>query len=85
MVQGISMKSSDQFRKEQQIQKFPDGDIVLSKTVKCNQWQGANVVVVNADDMGSVQSLLASYRDIAGEQVLERPIQRIVLIKEVEV
>ena len=85
MVQGISMKSSDQSRKEQQIQKFPDGDIVLSKTVKCNQWQGANVVVVNADDMGSVQSLLASYRDIAGEQVLERPIQRIVLIKEVEV
>ena len=85
MVQGISMKSSDRSRKEQQIQKFPDGHIVLSKTVKCNQWQVANIVVVNAGDMGSVQLLLASYRDIAGEQVLERPIQRIVLIKEVEV
>ena len=48
----------------------------------------AKVIGVNAEDMGfawSVQLLLASSCDSAGERVLEGPIHKIILIKEVEV
>ena len=48
----------------------------------------AKVTGVNADDMGLVWSiglLLASSCDSAGEQVLEWPIHKIVLVKEVDV
>ena len=47
----------------------------------------AKVIGVNADDIGfirSIQFLLASSCDSAGERVLERPIHKIVLIKEAE-
>ena len=46
------------------------------------------VIGVNEDDMCfvlSVPLLLASSFDSAGERVLQRPIHKIVLIKEVEV
>ena len=68
---------------------FQQGDIVLLKTeANRNQWPLAKVIKVNADDLAfvrSVQLLLASYCDSAEERVLERPIHKIVLIKEVEV
>ena len=65
------------------------GDIVLLKTeANRNQWAMAKVIGVNADDLGFVRSvrlLLPSSCDSADGRVLERPIHKIVLIKEVEV
>ena len=72
------MESSDSSKLEQKMQKFPDR----------NQWPMARVIGGNADDLGFVQSvrlLLGSSCDSAGERVLERPMHKIVLIKEVEV
>ena len=82
MAEGISKWNN-------KCKNFQKGDIVLLKTeAKCNQWPMPKVVGVNADDTSfvrSVQLLLASSRDSADEQLLERPIHKIVLIKEVEV
>ena len=68
---------------------FQQGDIALLKTeANRNQWPRAKVIEVNADDLGFVRSfrlLLASSCDSAGERVLEIPIHKIALIKEVEV
>ena len=61
---------------------------MLKTEANRNQWPMAKVVGVNADDLGfarSVRLLLASSCDSAGERVLERPIHKIVLIKQVEV
>ena len=62
--------------------------MLLKTEANRNQWPLAKVIKVNADDLAfvrSVQLLLASYCDSAEERVLERPIHKIVLIKEVEV
>ena len=71
------------------IANFQQGNIMLLKTeANRNQWPMAKVTVVNADDLGFLRSfrlLLASSCDSAGERVLELPIHKIVLIKEVEV
>ena len=68
---------------------FQQVDIALFKTeANRNQWPMAKVIEVNADDLGFVRSvrlLLASSCDSAGERVLEIPIHKILLIKEVEV
>ena len=68
---------------------FQQGDIALLTTeANRNQWLMAKVIEVNVDDLGFVRSvrlLLASSCDSAGERVLEWPIHKIVLIKEVEV
>ena len=68
---------------------FQKGDNVLLKIeANRNQWPMAKVIGVNADDMGFVRSvrlLFVSSCDSTGERVLERPIRKIVLIKEVDV
>ena len=68
---------------------FQKVDIVLLKVeANRNQWPMVKLIRVNADDMGFFRSfrwLLASSCDGDGERVFERPIHKIVLIKEVEV
>ena len=62
--------------------------MLLKTDTNHNQWPMAKVTGVNADNMGFVRSvrlLLASSHDSVGERVLERPIHKIVLIKEAEV
>ena len=68
---------------------FVVGDIVLLKAdASRNQWPMAKVVQVNKDSEGvfrSVQLLIGKSPNSHGERILERPVYKIVLIKESEV
>ena len=68
---------------------FVVGDIVLLKAdASCNQWPMAKVVQVHKDSEGvvrSVQLLIGKSPNTHGERILERPVHKIVLIKESEV
>ena len=66
---------------------FQNGDIVLLKTdANRNQWPMAKVVGINSDAEGfvwSVKLLIGKTRN-DGEGILERPIHKIILLKESE-
>ena len=65
--------------------KFQNGDIVLlKKDANRNQWPMAKVVGINSDTASfawSVKSLIGKTRN-DGERILERPIHKIILLKE---
>ena len=64
-------------------------DIVLLKVdASRNQWPMARVVQVHKDSEGVVRSarlLVGKTRSQQDERILERPVQKIVLLKESEV
>ena len=67
---------------------FQNGDIVLLKTdANHNQWPMAKVVGINSDAEGFVQSvkLLIGKTQNDGERILERPVHKIILLKESEI
>ena len=67
---------------------FQNGDIVLLKTdANHNQWPMAKVVGINSDAEGFVRSvkLLTGKTRNDGERILERPIHKIILLKESEI
>ena len=67
---------------------FQNGDIVLLKTdANHNQWPMAKVVDINSDAKGFVRTfkLLIGKTRNDGERILERPIHKIVLLKESEI
>ena len=67
---------------------FQNGDIVLLKTdANHNQWPMAKVVGINSDAGGFVQSvkLLIGKTQNDGERILERPVHKIILLKESEI
>ena len=67
---------------------FQNGDIVLLKTdANRNQWPMAKVVGINSDVerfVRSVKLLIGKTRN-DGERILERPIHKIILLKESEI
>ena len=67
---------------------FQNRDIVLLKTdTNRNQWPMAKVVVINLDAKGFVRSvkLLIGKTRNDSKQILERPIQKNILLKESEI
>ena len=73
--------------KETKNRNFQNGDIVLLKTdANRNQWPMANVVGINSDVerfVRSVKLLIGKTRN-DDERILERPIHKIILLKESE-
>ena len=69
--------------------EFVIGDIVLLKVdASRNQWPMAKVVQVHKDSEGVVRSvrlLVGKTRSGQDERILERPVQKIVLLQESEV
>ena len=67
---------------------FQNGDIVLLKTdANRNQWPMVKVVGINSDPegfVGSVKLLIEKTRN-DGKRILERPIHKIILLKESEI
>ena len=67
---------------------FQDGDIALLKTeANHNQWPMAKIMVINTDTEGFVRSvkLLIGKTPNDGERMLDRPIHKIVFLKELEI
>ena len=67
---------------------FQNGDSVLLKTdANRNQWTTAKVVGINSDAEGFVRSvkLLIGKTWNDGERILERPIHKIIFLKESEI
>ena len=66
---------------------FQNGDTVLLKTnANCNQWPTVKVMGINSDAKDFVQSVkLIGKTKNNGEQILESPIHKIVLLKESEI
>ena len=72
MAKGISLVASVSSQMEQKLRN------------DCNQWPMVKVVGINTDAEGSVWSvkLLVGKTRNDGEQILERPIHKIILLKE---
>ena len=80
---------SSPVRSGARIEEFVVGDIVLLKVdASRNQWPMTKVVQVNKDPEGavrSVQLLAGETRSGQDERIFERPVHKIVLLRESEV